>query len=256
MMDFHRIYEQFDDQLRRFIHGRVADPAAADDILQDVYLRIHAKIGGLREGDRLESWIYQIARNAIVDHYRRKRPVEELPEQVAMLADEEEEPDEVLATLAASVETMLSCLPDQYREALEFTELRGMSQVELAKALGLSVSGAKSRVQRARDRLKQAFLECCHFELDRHGRVIDYYPRCDECASDGGAEKTGSSSRAGHSVAIAQGNAGTGREDEECVGDAAASGERCGCGCGCGTARPTETGTGEHPLPVLPSGRV
>jgi len=256
MVDLHGIYERFDDQLRRFVHGRVADPAAADDIVQDVYLRIHAKIGGLREGDRLESWIYQIARNAIVDHYRPKRPVEELPEQVARLADDGEETDEVLATLAASVETMLSCLPDHYREALEFTELRGMSQVEMAKALGLSVSGAKSRVQRARERLKQAFLECCHFELDRHGRVIDYYPRCADCASDGGARKIDGSPRVGRSAQIALGDAGSVRTDEDAVGTRAAGGVTCDCECCRGTSRPSGAGTGEHALPVQPSGRA
>ena len=51
----------------------------------------------------------------------------------------------------------------------------------LAERLGLSLSGAKSRVQRAREKLKQQLLECCHFELDRRGHIIDYQPRCQCC---------------------------------------------------------------------------
>jgi RNA polymerase sigma-70 factor (ECF subfamily) len=56
--------------------------------------------------------------------------------------------------------------------------------VEAAAKLNISVSGVKFRVQRAREKLKDAFLDCCHFEFDRYGRVIDYYANCPECAAD------------------------------------------------------------------------
>ena len=61
--------------------------------------------------------------------------------------------------------------------ALVLTEFEGLTQVEMAEELGLSVSGAKSRVQRARAMLRDDLLECCHFEFDRLGHVIDYEPR-------------------------------------------------------------------------------
>jgi RNA polymerase sigma-70 factor (ECF subfamily) len=77
---------------------------------------------------------------------------------------------------------MLRCLPRKYRQALELTEMQGFSQTELAARLNISVSGAKSRVQRAREKLKEALLDCCHFEFDRYGRVIDYHANCAECA--------------------------------------------------------------------------
>lgn len=173
------IYTDFHSKLHNFIAGRVSDPGIAEDILQDVYVKIHSRIDSLRETDRLESWIYQITRNAIIDYYRRARPQEELSESLA--SPLEDEPDAV-SELAASVRGMVGCLPDKYRRALEMTELQGLSQVELASRLDISVSGAKSRVQRAREKLKEAFLNCCHFEFDRLGRVIDYHPKCNHCA--------------------------------------------------------------------------
>ena len=173
------IYADFHSKLHRFIAGRVSDPDTAEDILQDVYLKIHSKIDGLREEDRLESWIYQVTRNAIIDYYRRARPQDELSDSLASPLDDE--PDAV-SQLASSVKGMLGCLDDKYREALELTELQGLPQVELATRLDISVSGAKSRVQRAREKLKEAFLDCCHFEFDRSGRVVDYHPNCDKCA--------------------------------------------------------------------------
>ena len=72
---------------------------------------------------------------------------------------------------------MVESLPDDYRQALLLTEYEGLTQRELAERLGLSVSGAKSRVQRAREKLKEMLLDCCHFEFDRLGRVIDYQPK-------------------------------------------------------------------------------
>lgn len=181
---FETIYKDFHSQLYHFIIGRVSDPDTAEDILQDVYLKIHSNIDDLRESDRLQSWIYQITRNAITDYYRRVQPQDELPESLA--SPLEDEPD-ALSELTASVKGMLNCLPDKYRQALELTELQGLSQVELATRLNLSVSGAKSRVQRAREKLKEAFLDCCHFEFDRLGRAIHYEPKCSHCTKNSSA---------------------------------------------------------------------
>jgi RNA polymerase sigma-70 factor, ECF subfamily len=180
------IYQDFHSKLYHFIVGRVSDPNAAEDILQDVYLKIHSNIDHLRASDRLQSWIYQITRNAITDYYRRVRPHDELPESLA--SPHPEEPD-ALAELTASVQGMLNCLPEKYRQALEMTDLQGLSQTELATRLNISVSGAKSRVQRAREKLKEAFLDCCHFEFDRLGRVIHYEPKCSHCATNSSACK-------------------------------------------------------------------
>jgi RNA polymerase sigma-70 factor (ECF subfamily) len=173
------IYEAFDQELRRFVLGRVGDPETAADILQDTYLRIHARIDTLREADRVRSWVYQIARNAIIDHYRRRREAVELPEDLAL----PEEPGQDLAEqVGASLKQMIDCLPDKDREALVLTEIQSLTQQQLAERVGLSLSGAKSRVQRARERLKAALLDCCHVEFDRAGQVVRYEPRCPQCA--------------------------------------------------------------------------
>jgi len=177
-MNLDDIYQNFDNRLRRFIRGRVSDNDAAEDILQYVYLKIHTSINELRDEQKLEKWIYQITRNAIIDHYRRARPEDEISEYSRAL--DAEEPD-AITELAPSVHEMLACLPDSYRDALTMTDIQGISQVELAGRLVISISGVKSRVQRAREKLKEAFLDCCHFEFDRQGKVIGYEPRCSHC---------------------------------------------------------------------------
>jgi hypothetical protein len=101
-----------------------------------------------------------------------------------MLALPEELPDDdVVSELLPCIRAMVKNLPEHDRQALVLTEYQGLTQKELSERLGLSFSGAKSRVQRAREKLKQQLLECCHFELDRRGHVIDYQPRCACCAT-------------------------------------------------------------------------
>ena len=181
----YRIWEQFSERLRRFILARVANQHDAEDILQDVFLKVHRGIGGLKRRDRVESWIYQIARNAIVDHYRRRGVRAEtavLPSELPTARDEPDDGDTALAELSRCVRPMIDALPDAYRQAIILTEYRGLTQKQVAESLGLSLSGAKSRVQRAREKLKISLQECCHLDFDRRGNVFDYEPLLGDCA--------------------------------------------------------------------------
>ena len=173
------VYEELDSKLRRSILRRVSDHDAAEDILQEVYIRVHSHMHSLRDVGKLQSWIYQITRNAIIDYYRSQKPTVELPETLA----QPETPDEYdgAGELALSVRAMIDCLPAKYREAILLTEYEGLTQKQMAERLGISWSGAKSRVQRARQKLKDMLLDCCHVELDRRGNVLDYQPGCGCC---------------------------------------------------------------------------
>jgi RNA polymerase sigma-70 factor (ECF subfamily) len=173
------IWRQFHDPLYAFVRARVADQDAAEDILQDVFLRIHTRIETLRDETKLDAWIYQITRNVITDYYRAKPIPAPLPEQTPD-ADPAEQ-DELAEKLAPSIREMVNALSPAYHEAFLLTEINGISQVELAQRLNISVSGAKSRVQRARAQIRQMLLDCCHFEFDRLGGLINYYPRVDCC---------------------------------------------------------------------------
>ena len=175
-----KVWEDFNTGLKHFILERVPDEPSAEDILQDVFLKIHTHIGGLRESDKLRSWIYQIARNAITDFYRRDKFTPELQEVPYVPKDPF---DDVVSDLLPYVKKLVDDLPYDYRQALLLTEYEGLTQKELAERLGISISGAKSRVQRAREKVKQMLLNCCHFQFDRLGRIIDYEPNCDCCVN-------------------------------------------------------------------------
>ena len=176
-----QLWATFSLPLQQFITRRVPDTYSAEDILQDVFLKIHARIDTLQEHDRVAAWIYQIARNATADYYRARRPMAELPETLQV--EDQYAGEDVVRELLPCVAAMVDALPETYRQALRLTEYQGLSQKQLSEQLGISFSGAKSRVQRARAKIKQQLLDCCHFQLDHAGRIVDYQPRCDCCAT-------------------------------------------------------------------------
>ena len=190
-MTSEQVWEAFHTHLQQFIRKRVPDDSTAEDLLQEVFLKIHQRIETVKDVKRLESWVYQITRHVIIDYYRGKeRPWAALDAPEVLKLAEDLPDDDVVGELFPSVRAMVKSLPEHDRQALVLTEYQGLTQRELAERLGLSFSGAKSRVQRAREKLKQMLLECCHFELDRRGHIIDYQPRCaccsiGTCCSDG-----------------------------------------------------------------------
>jgi RNA polymerase sigma-70 factor, ECF subfamily len=174
------IWEAFSHDLRGFIARRVADADDMDDILQDVFIKIHTHIDTLQDDERLVPWLYRVTRNTITDYYRARRQTVELPE--AYPASVEEKPDEdILQNLAVGVHGMIASLPEKYRQAVLLSEIDGVKQQDVAEQLGLSLSGAKSRVQRGRQLMRQELLDCCHFEFDHRSHPIEMVPRPDCC---------------------------------------------------------------------------
>lgn len=177
--ELERVWADVASKLRGYIRTRVRDHSAAEDILQDLFLKAHQRIGQLRSPEKLEGWLFLIARNAVADHYRKLKTYEELPDDIATEAQESEL--ENAGQLRDAFRRMIEQLPAPYGEALVLTEFQGLTQKQLAEQLGISLSGAKSRVQRGRDKLKQALLDCCKLEFDRRGQIIDCTPKHDDC---------------------------------------------------------------------------
>ncbi|PHQ31885.1 RNA polymerase sigma factor SigZ [Rhodopirellula bahusiensis] len=167
-----QLWSLFGEQLRSFFMHRVSDAQLAEDLLQETFVRIHTKLDGVDDQQRIRSWVFQIARNLVVDHYRVKsREAATLADEVNASPESEESVEEVVI---GWLPKMLEQLPSEYQEAIELYELKGMSQQEIADKLGISLSGAKSRVQRGRTKLKQVLFDCCSFEHDRRGNLISY----------------------------------------------------------------------------------
>lgn len=191
-----RIWKELHERLLSYIRRRVSSDQDAEDILQEVFARIHANLHRLSDADSVTGYVFGMTRNAVIDHHRARAKAEGALAQLQQAAESggktlpyAEETDgtspEPGTDLALCMESLVGELPERYSRAIALTELGGLTQKEAAHQLGLSVPGAKARVQRGRRMLRELLVGCCHVELDRRRGVVDYEPRnqggCDPC---------------------------------------------------------------------------
>ena len=183
--DTERLWRELSESLRTFIRRRVGSEADADDILQEVFVRIHTGLSRLRNQQSVHAWVYRIARNAIADHHRAAARAPLGAVEARGVAARESEDEDLTASLARCLRPLVEQLPEHYAEAILLTELGGLSQRAAAAQTGVSVSGMKTRVRRARSRLGGLLLACCDVDLDRRRGVLDYRERSPvPCACD------------------------------------------------------------------------
>ena len=160
------------EALYRYVAPRVAQPADADDVVQDILERLHRHLAQVREPDRVDAWLARTARNALTDQYRRRktrpRPTLALPDSIA-----EDEDDAAIDELTCCLEPLIDRLPAEQAQALRRTHLADGSQAAAARAADLSASGMRSRVQRARRALRQQLEACCALHRDAGGRITE-----------------------------------------------------------------------------------
>lgn len=173
-MEVTTIYTQFHTELLRYVKSKVRSPEDAEDILQNVFIKITSGVGNLSEDVKLKSWLFTVTRNTIIDYYRvhsNKKNVttsEEIQEDIPEL-----DGDDSTKGLDQCIGSMISLLPDEYREIIIESEIKGVKQKDLAERYGIAYPSMRSKVQRGRERLKQLFHNCCHISTDVRGNIID-----------------------------------------------------------------------------------
>ena len=183
-MNIEQIWNDYGTHLRGFLISKVNNPDDAEDLLQEILIKTHQQLGSLKDPRKFKAWLFQIARNTLIDYYRkpsRNVSAESLPE-LAETQDEASEAQETLRQeLSQCIQPFIRNLPPKYGEAVEAIDLEGLSQKELAQRLGLSHSAVKSRVQRGRQKLAELFQECCTYQVDARGNIIGYETRSECC---------------------------------------------------------------------------
>ena len=168
------IFFECEPKIAKQLARKIKDESVRADILQEVFLRFAVKFDSIKNRENLCGYLFRIADNLAVDHFRKERRL--------VLTDDESafEKDAAQATAEGDNFKLADCclksfiegLPPKYSQALVLIELEGKSQKDTAEELGLSYSGLKSRVQRAREMLKKAILDCCDYEFDKYGNVV------------------------------------------------------------------------------------
>lgn len=180
------LWKELAGPVRGFLRKQTGSDADADDLLQEVFLRVHRNVCHLRDTSKLQGWVYQIARNVIIDQARSRKGRLQVDLDPGSLADSADPSGRDAIDLTPTIRRFIQALPPAYREPLVRQEFRGQPLQEIASDLGLTLTATKSRVRRGRLLLRAMLDDCCRFEFDRRGRVIEAIPR-DSCACLGRA---------------------------------------------------------------------
>lgn len=165
------IWTDLNEELFLFIKSKIKDEEIAKDILQEVFLKIQLKLEQLNDTSKLTSWVYQITRNTIIDHYRKPSSKNTSIKDIDIPEDEKDSFEYI--KLTNCIHQKINTLTTEHKQAIELAYFKEYSQKELAKYLNISYSGTKSRVQAARSVLKQKIIDCPNVESDKTGKLID-----------------------------------------------------------------------------------
>ncbi|SFZ91863.1 RNA polymerase sigma-70 factor, ECF subfamily [Flaviramulus basaltis] len=170
--EINTIWIDLNEELYKFILGKIKDEQTSKDIHQEVFLKIQTKIHQLKHTSKLTSWVYEITRNTIFDYFRKVN-TKNIP--IYNIDIPEKETDNFdYSKLTNCINEKIENLSAEHKEAIILTSFKNYSQKELAKHLKLSYSGTKSRVQKAREILKENILNCPNVESDNTGKLLDF----------------------------------------------------------------------------------
>ena len=180
-----KIWNRFNEKLRAFILSKVKDTVITDDLLQEVFIKIHRQIGQLKDENKIQGWVYQVARNTMYDYFRKPgRKADLKPDEIDLI--EEEADNDYMSETIEDMVRMMSNMPAEYCDVLCLTELGGMSHKDYAEKSGISLTAAKTRAFRARNMLKDMLMKCCHYQFDVYGTVFNIAPAGCCCCCDEG----------------------------------------------------------------------
>lgn len=186
MTELEPTWSAVDGAVRGFLTRRLrGDAATADDLTQEVFLRLRRSLGDLRDAEALGGWVMRIARSVLIDHLRRRTPTTTIDGMEPLQAEAPGEDPGDLAMLATWLRGQLDALPAHEADALRLTDVEGLTMSQAAERLGIGLPALKARVRRGRARLRVALDACCAVILDGRGRPTDCEPRqgCSDCSA-------------------------------------------------------------------------
>lgn len=180
-MKLDEIWSEYRSKLRAFLLKNIADPNDVDDLLQEVLIKTHHNLHTIENSNKLKPWLFQIARNTMIDYYRSRKTALAFDHQLHWTPESEAD---LIDQLSDCVQPFIEQLPEPEATLLKEIELKGVSQKEYAQQNNLKYSTLKSRVQKSRQQLHTLFTNCCEFSLDSRGNLLEITSKkgpCNRC---------------------------------------------------------------------------
>ena len=174
-------------KLLLYIQSRVKTPEDAEDIINDVFMKLSNTVNDNTDIENISAWLYRVSKNSIIDYYRTKKNLEPLPDDFFMDSDangdvNNKEPN-IIKELSKCMPPMINALPEAYRQPLLLSEIEGLKYKEVATELGLSISAVKSRILRGREKLHKSLIICCTLYRNDAGETVDYNKKSNNACS-------------------------------------------------------------------------
>jgi RNA polymerase sigma-70 factor (ECF subfamily) len=161
-METQYIYNHFNEELYFFILKKVKNKNIANDVFQNIFLKIHKNLAQLKSEEKIRSWIFRIARNEITNYYNKESKYLPTTDQESINPNYQD---------ICCFDKFIDDLPPIYKEVIELIYIDGRKQKVIAKSLDISLENVKARTSRAKDILKKKFMLCCKYELDKNGNL-------------------------------------------------------------------------------------
>ncbi len=179
------LWGRFHGELLHFVMKKVSNQHDAEDILQEIYLKVYQNLERVQDQSKLRSWLYQVTRNAIIDYYRSKKAPAMDVDQIQLMAPEEDPTFNENGVITGCLNDFLFTLPEKDQEIIQLHNQDGLKHKEISEKLDISVSTSKMRLKRAKEKLKTVLVDCCDFDIDAYGNVVSYERKdgtCQSCA--------------------------------------------------------------------------
>ncbi|RLD28828.1 MAG: RNA polymerase subunit sigma-70 [Bacteroidetes bacterium] len=175
-MTTQHIWETYHQDVKQFIVSKVKDEDVANDLLQETFIKIHTKKETLQHQEKLKSWIFTIARNTVLDYFKQITNTREFFDADSIVEEGKMQHNET-----DCLHGIIGHLPKKYRNPLFLSDIKGMKQADIAKQLKLQLSTTKSRIQRARKKIAQGYMECCDLKLNQKGFLVGEIKDKEDC---------------------------------------------------------------------------
>ena len=168
------LWQDYHQRLTQYVLKRIHNKSDAEDIVQNVFLKIQQHPPQLKTIPQLEAWLLQVTKNTLTDYWRKIKPTTPLLDEHDYVLEEDPEPNEnPWLNLSCCLLSMMKDLPDKYRQAVELADLKELKHKDIAQMMGISESGVKSRVKRGREKLRDLLVSCCGSDCTCHEKTTE-----------------------------------------------------------------------------------
>lgn len=185
MTDTKIIWNTYSEDIKRFILFKTSDESIADDLLQEVFIKVHTKISNVQDVKKIKSWIFTVANNTVMDYFRATKKNKVTIDNAIATKDIEDFDDHTADFYEHSEQDCLygiiKSLEKKYRDPLFMADIQGYKQQQIAETLKLPLPTVKSQIQRARKMIAQGFMDCCGYQLNEKGKLVGEVKSIEDC---------------------------------------------------------------------------